>query len=243
MKNLYLLLTTFLLGIIALQAQHLGSKKINGNGFIKTFTREGADYESIYVHGSLDVELIHGIEGKIEIQAEENLIEYIKTKVVGNELTIRVKKGYSLRPSIRKRIVITVPFEHINEVSLSGSGDIESTSAIKTKHFSVAISGSGDIDLNVVSRSISADIAGSGDLKIYGKTDHIEISIAGSGDVSTYELKAKTAGVSVAGSGDVKLFISESLDASITGSGDIHYKGNPLNVEKRIVGSGDISKY
>jgi hypothetical protein len=242
MKKLNLILSLFLCGIISSQAQHLGSKKITGNGKIKTITRTTNDYDIIRVLGNLDVELIHGTEGAIEIEAEENLLEYIKTKVIGTELTIRVKKGYRLRPSLRKRIAITVPFEHINKVTLSGSGDVESTNVIKTKHFSTAVSGSGDINLNVVSQRITADVAGSGDLKLYGRTDHFDVSVSGSGDVSAYELTANTAEVSVAGSGDVRLYVNESLDASVAGSGDIRYKGNPMNVDKSIVGSGDISK-
>jgi len=242
MKKLNLILTVLLCGVFSIQAQHLGNKKVKGNGEIKTITRNTSDYESISVLGNLSVELIAGKEGFIKIQAEENLIEYIKTRIVGDELTIRIKKGYSLRPSVRKRIAITVPFEHINEVEISGSGDVNSSTTIKTKHFSTTVEGSGNLNLNIISQKITAEVAGSGNLKLYGRTDHFEVAIAGSGDVSAYDLIANTAEVSVAGSGNVRLYVNESLDASVAGSGDIRYKGKPMNVEKSIIGSGDITK-
>jgi hypothetical protein len=31
------------------------------------------------------------------------------------------------------------------------------------------------------------------------------------------------------------------LDANVTGSGDVHYYGNPPQVQKNVTGSGDIS--
>ena len=242
MKQFKLLLIILFCGFTSMNCQFFGTKKINGNGKISHETRSAKTYDSIEVIGSLDVELIRGKEGVIKIEAEENLLEYIQTQVSSSRLTIKVKKGYSIRPSIRKRIAITVPFDEISEVILTGSGDIESTDIIKTKHFSTAVSGSGDVNLNVISQRITSDVAGSGDLKLYGRTDHFDVSVSGSGNVSAYELIANIAEVSVAGSGGVRLYVNESLNASVAGSGDIRYKGNPMNIEKSIVGSGDISK-
>ena len=229
-------------GITSLQAQFFSSTKINGNGKISHETRDTKMYESIELIGSLDVELVKGIEGVIKVEAEENLLEYIQTQVSNSRLIIKVKKGYDVRPSLRKRIVVTVPFEHISGLSLVGSGNLESTDILKTDQFTASLSGSGDINLNIRSKRIIAELAGSGDLKLLGNTDYFEASLDGSGDISAYQMSTKTALVSLAGSGDIQLFVTENLDASIAGSGDIDYKGNPLKVEKSIIGSGVISK-
>ena len=242
MKKLNLLMSLLFMGSLIVQSQNWITKKVNGTGGIKTITRNTNDYESIHVHGNLDVDLVEGKEGLIEIQAEENLLEFIETTVLDNELIIKIKKGYSLRPSVRKRIAIVVPFEHLDKVEISGSGDIESASAIKTDYFSVNLSGSGDVNLHVICTTLKADVSGSGDIKLYGKAEDLTIAIAGSGDVSAYEFKSENADVSIAGSGDVKLFVSKRLEASIAGSGDISYKGNPGNVEKSIAGSGTVSQ-
>jgi hypothetical protein len=242
MKRVIVLFIVLFCGVTSLQAQFFGNKKINGNGKISNETRTTEDYESIEVLGSLDVELLRGKEGSIKIEAERNFLEYIKTNVKNNTLIIKVKKGYSLRPSIRKRIAITVPFEEISEVTLSGSGDVECTDAIKTNHFYVSVAGSGDVNLHLITEKTTASVAGSGDIKLHGKTNYLEASVAGSGDITAYELMTNTADVLVAGSGDIRLFVIESLDASVSGPGDISYKGNPMNVEKSTVGSGDITK-
>ena len=45
----------------------------------------------------------------------------------------------------------------------------------------------------------------------------------------------------ITGSGDAAVRATEELDASVTGSGDVHYSGNPPQVRKNVTGSGDIS--
>ena len=45
----------------------------------------------------------------------------------------------------------------------------------------------------------------------------------------------------VYGSGDATVRASEQLDASVTGSGDVHYSGNPPKVRKNVTGSGGIA--
>ena len=240
---LKLILSVLFCGIIALSALNFfTNKKINGNGSIARETRSFTEYDIIHVQGNLDIELIAGKEGEIEIEAEENLIEHVKTIVSGNELNIRIAKGYSLKPSIMKSIIITVPFKDLNEVTLSGSGDINCTDYIKADKFNTSISGSGDINLSVQATSINASVAGSGDLTLNGSSNLLIAELAGSGDISAYELKAVNAEASVAGSGDIKLTVAKDFVANIAGSGDISYQGNPTNIDKHIAGSGNISR-
>ena len=57
MKKLNLILTVLLCGVFSIQSQHLGNKKVKGNGEIKTITRNTSDYESISVLGNYRLNL------------------------------------------------------------------------------------------------------------------------------------------------------------------------------------------
>ena len=113
-----------LLGVSTMNAQWFGGKTIKGNGKMTTENRNTSSYEGVSLVGSMDVELVAGKEGKLTIEAESNLIEYITTTVENGKLKISVEKGVSLDPSNNKKIKVTVPFEEIEEVTLTGSGDI-----------------------------------------------------------------------------------------------------------------------
>lgn len=243
MRAAVLLISIALCSITSLNAQWWGnSKKIKGNGNMVTKTRNTSDYDQIKVKGSLDVSLVAGTEGKIAIEGESNLIEYIETDVEGESLKIYVKKGYYLKPSVGKKLIIQVPFKDISEVTLSGSGDIFSSDTIKANDFKTSVSGSGDVKLVISAQHVSGRVSGSGDLVLSGSSDSFKGSVSGSGDVQAFDLKAKDVTASVAGSGDVEVTATNSIKARVAGSGDIYYKGNPAKEDNSVSGSGDITK-
>jgi len=124
MKNIALLLT---IALFTVNCTAQWGKRIKGNGKVVTEERSVGEYEEIAVAGWFDVDLVKGREGEISLKGEENLLEYIITEVKNGKLTIKVKKGYNLQSSNWKEgILVTVPFERISAVSLSGSGDIRS---------------------------------------------------------------------------------------------------------------------
>lgn len=219
-----------------------GSKEIEGNGNMSTQTRSVSNYDEVALLGSMDVKLVSGREGKIKVEAEENLMEYILTEVEGDQLKISVQKGYSLDPSRNMNIRITVPFETLDGVTLTGSGDISSTDEIKSENFEIKMTGSGDIKLSVAAKNTRAGITGSGDITLRGTTNDFECKVTGSGDISAFDFKAERVNATVTGSGDIQVYASEEIRAKVPGSGDIEYKGNPKKEDFRTMGSGDITK-
>ncbi|MFD2562427.1 head GIN domain-containing protein [Aquimarina rubra] len=244
MRTVTFILSLVLCGATSVQAQWWGNgKKIEGDGNMVTKTRTTSEYDQVKVKGSLDVSLVSGSEGNIKIEGESNLIPYVKTEIEGEALKIYVEKGYYLKVSKGKKLIVTVPFKDLNKVSLSGSGDIYSDDVIKATDFTTSVSGSGDVRLAVEANSIESSVSGSGDLILKGSTNNLECKVNGSGDVKAYDLKAKDVIASVNGSGDIKVTSTSSLKARVTGSGDIDYQGNPEKEDKKVSGSGDITKH
>jgi hypothetical protein len=66
--------------------------------------------------------------------------------------------------------------------------------------------------------------------------------VNGSGDIHAAQITAVNADVDVNGSGKVDVFCTHKLKATIHGSGDINYWGNPTVVETDISGSGRVRK-
>lgn len=233
------------LGIAICTFAVTNAQKIKGNGNVVTIERSTDDYDVIAVSGWFDVILVDGEEGKISIEGEENLLEHIKTEVKEGKLVIKVKKGRKLQPSSWKNdggIYITVPVESVNEVSLSGSGDIVGKKTISTSDFSTRMSGSGDITLDVESKTVSASMSGSGDINLSGTTEVFDIQISGSGDIKAYDLIADTVDASISGSADIKVTANKMLKARVSGSGDIHYRGDATKIDSKVSGSGDITR-
>lgn len=219
-----------------------GTEEINGNGNLTTESRSVSNYDKVSLLGSMDVELVAGKEGNLKIEAEENFMEYIITEVEDNSLKIRVKKGYNLDPSYNLGVKVIVPFESLEAVALTGSGDIYSNDEIRSKRFDIKIVGSGDVKLFVTAKDVKAGVTGSGDIELKGSSENFDCKVTGSGDVSAFNFKSQIVNATVLGSGDIQVYASEELTAKTPGSGDIEYKGNPKRENFRTMGSGNISR-
>ncbi|MUH37041.1 DUF2807 domain-containing protein [Zobellia amurskyensis] len=234
---------TLSLALVVISCSAQWGKGIKGNGNVVSTERSVGDYDAIAVSGSFDIDLVEGTEGELTVKGEENLLQYIVTKVEDGKLVIKVQKGVNLKPSLHNGgIKIKVPVESIDALSLSGSGDIVGHTTLKTPRFKTSMSGSGDITLEVDTNTLVATMSGSGDMNLSGNTHDFEATISGSGDIKAYDLNADNVEATVSGSADIKVTANEKLKARVSGSGDISYRGNPKKVDTKTSGSGDVSK-
>ena len=68
------------------------------------------------------------------------------------------------------------------------------------------------------------------DLKVTGTVQQAVLMLRNSGDLDAKDLKAVDVDATVNGSGDISCYVSGTLKCDISGSGDVGYKGNPVNV-------------
>lgn len=229
--------------VLAVSCSAQWGKRIKGNGDEVTVNRSTGDYDGIGVSGWFDVHLVDGKEGELTLSGESNLLEYIVTEVKNGKLVIKTEKGVNLKPSSwNNGIVITVPVESVDAIALSGSGDIVSKTTIKTDNLDTAMSGSGDITLDVDANTVRASMSGSGDITLSGNTQDFDATISGSGDIKAFDMNADNVDATVSGSADIKVTANKMLKARVSGSGDITYRGNPEKIDTKTSGSGDISK-
>lgn len=103
------------------------------------------------------------------------------------------------------------------------------------------VSGSGNMELSLGSTNeASFELSGSGGIEVSGSANTVETTISGSGVVRGADFQTKVCRVRIAGSGDVQIAVSEELDANITGSGGVSYRGNPNKVNSHSTGSGRV---
>jgi len=126
---------------------------------------------------------------------------------------------------------------------MRGSGEIQAAK-VQAGSVRLTLTGSGDIHLGqVLTGSLQAVVNGSGDVSsgADSRSDTIEISIVGSGDVNFAGLDGDQAEINVVGSGDARVGEVQRLAATILGSGDIHYRGDP-DIDQTIFGSGRLQR-
>lgn len=215
----------------------------NGNGNIVTEQRTTEHFDGIDLRICADVHVEQSSTYSVSITASENLMEIIKTEVHGTTLCIDSKKNKCISGDDNIDIYVTTP--ELIKLDISGSGDIVSKNNFTTSDLDINISGSGNITIDSLqTNNCSINISGSGNIKLAGSqtASSQKIRISGSGDVNTLNLPANDCDVTISGSGKAQVWAINKLNAEISGSGDVIYKGNPL-VTASSSGSGNVRPY
>lgn len=215
--------------------------RVKGNGKVIKETRNIGKFNEIETGGNYDVYIYDSPQdGKLIIEGESNIIPSIETEVNGNKLTIKKKKGFNL--SSTKNVKIYINAQNLKSIGASGSGSLVAEGVQNVDKFSAGLSGSGEMKVKINSQSAEIGVSGSGDLEISGKANKVDIGISGSADVDASALDANEVTVGISGSGNSKVQAKKSLKGSVSGSGDIYYKGEPEILDVKSSGSGTISK-
>ncbi len=215
-------------------------RKVVGEGPLVTQTRSVGNFSGVSSEMSGKVNFAIASEYKVEITAQQNILDVLNTNVVNGVLHIDFKDNVRVREHEDLLINITAPYA--DYFRLSGSGNMNVQGDITANNLKVTLSGSGDITVQnaVIADKIDAEVSGSGNISIAnGSAVNEDVDISGSGKVEMPGVNAESAVTHTSGSGDVKLAVSKNLDAHISGSGSVYYHGNPI-ISTHISGSGRV---
>ena len=149
---------------------------------------------------------------------------YLKGTIKGNDLNLNIAGSGDIEAE---------NLQYANIFALvKGSGDIDLKNVKATTVVS-EVNGSGDINMKGSAQKATLTVNGSGDINMKGSAQKATLTVNGSGDISAEKLAATNVVATVAGSGDIVCYASRQLDARVSGSGDIEYKGSPSVVNKQ----------
>ncbi len=176
-------------------------------------------FERIEVKGGPEVTIRVGSGQSVVVSGDSEEVSQITTEIKDKTLLIGTQpQGPEFR-SGQAQVAVTVP--RLGGLSILGSSDVE-VQGVTSPQFEVSLQGSGS-------------------LKVAGTSERLALKSLGSGDVDLSQLAAQQVTVDLSGSGKAQVKALDSLVATVKGSGNIVYQGNPKHVKKSISGSGEIT--
>ncbi|HJV19854.1 MAG TPA: head GIN domain-containing protein [Sediminibacterium sp.] len=234
-KNLFNLLLLLLLVQLA-----ACSKSIRGSGNIVQQTLAVDSFHAIETNGSFDVQVeqLNTPSGLLLIEADDNIIPVIEARVVNHVLKVQYNTITNIKT--RKTPKVWVNTGRLSRLFINGSGSIVTSGNRVGPELELRVNGSGDIVTSYQAQTLNASISGSGTIHLNGSAAVTDFYISGSGKINGADFITGKARLVLSGSGNMYCGVERELDASVSGSGNIYYKGNPAIVRTQISGSGQI---
>lgn len=189
---------------------------VKGSGNVINEKRDLANFNAIEVGGIFEVEVTANKEFSVEVEADDNLLQYIRTEVKGNTLEIRTEKRISPQGKIRVRV--SAP--NIENLQVSGASKLSLS--------------------NVKNDSLKVDASGASKIKVDGETSNLEVELSGASRLDAENLKAENVNVDGSGASSAAVNVSGDLKADLSGASKVTYTGNPRNLEKSTSGASSV---
>lgn len=190
---------------------------IDGSGTIATSEREVSGFSSIQINLGADLSLTPSESESLSIEADDNLMDYIKAEVRNGMLVISTPDNTSLKPS--QTIKLHVSFNDLTAIEVNGSSAI-----------------TGD-DLNLDTLAVS--FSGSGSTRLAGTVNNQTITIRGQATINNFDLSSQHVTIDISGNGTLEVNAADTLNVTVAGMGTIRYKGDPT-ITRNISGTATI---
>ena len=215
--------------LIALMAFFSSCEKVVGDGPVVQQIIPVSGFSKLSVSVQSRVNYSIGPDYRVEVMAQQNIIDILRFEKSGEELTIKLKPGVWIKKN--EEIIVNITAPDLKAVNLSGSGNVLVSGPLTGSHLDLKVSGSGNLE--VQQATITDQLSGN------GSTLNENLKVSGSGNIQLTGVQASKAITDISGSGNIKVKVSQTLDAHISGSGSVYYLGSPV-VTSHVSGSGNV---
>ncbi|MFN3840686.1 MAG: head GIN domain-containing protein [Cyclobacteriaceae bacterium] len=215
-------------------------------------TLEFPEFKAIYNNSSYTVYLKQTNKQEVTVEALTEIYELTKITVEEGVLMINLERkpdnqsksiwskidDIKLNPTMK----VYISVKNISDLQVNGSGKIITENSLASGKLNLSIGGSGSMDLDIKGDEVNVEVSGSGKMAIKGYATSMTALVSGSGSINAFNCPLEKAKIKVSGSGVAELNVTDTIEATVVGSGSVKHKGNTKNATRKIYGSGTVDR-
>lgn len=212
---------------------------VKGNGNVKSETRNIAEkFTKVEANEGLNVTVEQSNTLEIVVEADENLLHLIETKVVNGVLVLSTKK--QIRNYEKLNVSIKMPI--IEALTSESGSNLKTINTLKGIKIKLESSSGSDLNANVSYDLVEASSSSGSDLNVEGIALKLETSSDSGSDLNAEKLTANEVISSADSGSETKVNPRVSLKADSSSGSSIYYTNEPKSINKTENSGGSITK-
>jgi len=207
-----------------------------GSGKTKLQEYELEPFEGIVVKDIGTLNIAYAASPSITIETDDNLLQFVEIKYKNNKIEISINK--CITSFTKLNINLSIP--SFNYIEVSGDVDVICKDTFRIEELEISASDAGKINLWMNVNELSTKISDASSVNLSGSAQKHNIEIEDAGILNAFKLITKTSYIEVSDAAHCMIFVNDKLDATVSDSGELIYKGNPQKVNSNTTEAGKI---
>jgi hypothetical protein len=205
-----------------------------------TEDRPVRNFNRVSLTGAGRIIVTQGDEESLTVEAEDNIMPYIKTEVQDGTLILGFTDEAKHKEfRVTKPIKFYLSMKEVVGLDISGPGDIHVPS-LHTNQLEIVVNMGGDVSVDsLTAEELVVRLTGRASVEVAGQVVEQNISLAG-GSYRAAKLESQVGTVEVKNLGNASVWATETLDVQISGGGNVEYYGHP-RITQKVTGRAKLN--
>lgn len=212
----------------------------SGSGNIITQERSTGNFTGVSAGGGFEVTIRKGNETKVVVEADDNIINDIKTTVNNGQLRISLTDGFNFN-DVHMKVFITAP--EINKIHSSASAEIEVTDQLNSdEKIELDASSGSNIKASLNAPAAEAEASSGAEITVTGRTKNFTAKATSGASVNASGLLSENTMADASSGGKAEVHASVDLNAKASSGGSVEYRG-AAKVSKDESSGGSVEQH
>lgn len=235
------LLSIITIIVLTFSSCSVDSIRINSDDEVTTKTINITDFNSVEIANDMNAYITFSdTEEYIEIEANENLHNYIIAKKDGDKLIIKLKNNINIRGHKTLNVYITT--KQIDKFKALADTKIYLQNALITNSAEITVSAdsyfTGEVDVNYLKIIASTDAK----VDLYGNANTLNAKLSADAKLEDYDLIINNLKIDMAADCDANLTVLETIDIDAAADCVLRYKGDAVITHQYLRADSKIIK-
>jgi hypothetical protein len=219
---------------------HFDYNTVKGSGTITTENRTVTEkFTGIDVSSAIEVTLEQADKVEVIVEADDNLLNTIKTEVKNGKLVISNESYVTIRNGTRR---VTVKMPIIEDLEASSASSITNKNTLKGNQIFIKSSSAGSIKLDLEMDAITCKSSSGSSIELKGLAMQLDTQASSGSTTKCFKLLANSIVADASSGSSIDVHPIVSLKAEASSGASIEYNSVPKNLQKKSSSGGSVEQ-